>query len=230
MLRVVDHLHRVDNLHIAGAPAQMAVQGLGDLLAGHLGVLVGQVLDAQHQPRRAEPALKAGGGLEGVGVELAFGIGNPFQGGDRFAFGRPRRDRAGLARLAVDQRQTAAALPLGRTGVLERLDLAGFAQNLEEGLAGFDLDLAFFAVEKKGDRFHAVHRVGVGIGGRCRPAGWSGQGRADVVHGGFLGHRPAQSRHDPYPGQIDRAAGPSLGAARRVGGIEGQVGAVITIA
>ena len=112
----------------------MPVEALGDLGARQGLALVGHPLDPQHQARRAEAALQSGGGLEGVGVEAPLVVGDAFEGDDRAAFDLLGPQRAGALRLAVEQDEAGAALVLGRTTRLDRLDLEGFAQDVEEQL------------------------------------------------------------------------------------------------
>ena len=59
-----DELDRVDDLHVARAPAEVPEQGVRDLLARRLGVLRQQRLGLHHDPRRAEAALRRAGGDE----------------------------------------------------------------------------------------------------------------------------------------------------------------------
>ena len=187
MLGVVDHLDRVEHLHIAGTAAEMPVQRLGDGLARHPPLAVGQMLDPQHQPRRAEAALHPGRSLEGIGVELALGFGNALQRRDLATGGLGDRQRAGQPRLAVQQHQAAAALALRRASVLQRLDLAGLAQDLQQRLVGLGRDAALFPVEPKADRFHARSRSGGRVGRR--------KGGADIV---VTGRDDVEQRgHDP---------------------------------
>ena len=63
-------LHRVDDLHVAGAAAEIAEQRVGDLLSRRHGILREERLRLHHDPRRAEAALRRTGDGEGVGPEL----------------------------------------------------------------------------------------------------------------------------------------------------------------
>ena len=117
-LGLLDQLDRVDDFHIAGAAAQMSVDQPRDLGARKPLPLIGHPLDAQDQARRAEPALQAGGGLEGVGVEAPLVVGDAFEREDRAALDLFRAHRAGKLRLPVEQHQTGAAFPLGRAAAL----------------------------------------------------------------------------------------------------------------
>ena len=118
MLGGVDQFDGVDDLGIAGAAAQMPVDDAGDLGARERTVLVGQPFGAQHDARRAEAALQTGCRLERVGVKLAFVVGDAFQRHDGAAGDPLGLHHAGVLRLAVDQRQAAAAQALRRAGVL----------------------------------------------------------------------------------------------------------------
>ena len=104
----------------------MPVEHAGDFGARQPLSLIGHPLDAQDEARGAEPALQAGGGLEGVGVEAPLVVGDAFQRGDRAAFDLLDPDRAGHLGLAVDQRQAGAAFALRRAARLERLELEAF--------------------------------------------------------------------------------------------------------
>ena len=137
----LDQFDRVDDLGVAGATAQMPVEHAGDFGPGQPLALIGHPLDAQDQARGAEPALQAGGGLEGVGVEAPLVVGDAFERGDRAAFDLLDPDRAGQLRLPVDQRQAGAALALRRAARLERLELEGLAQDVEQRLVRPGLDL-----------------------------------------------------------------------------------------
>jgi hypothetical protein len=127
-------LDRVDDLGVAGAPAQVDVDGLGDLVARRIRRLIEQVLGPDHDAGDAEAALQAGRGHEGVGHLLTLGLGHALEGDDVLARGLGHRHRAGRDRAPADQRQTAAALPLRRAAVLHRAHAAALAQGLEQRL------------------------------------------------------------------------------------------------
>ena len=113
-LGLLDQLDRVEDLHVAGAAAEVPVEQPRDLGPRKPLALVGDPLDAQHEARRAEAALQAGGRLEGVGVEAALVVGDAFEGRDRAALDLFGAHGAGELRLAVEQHQAAAALALRR--------------------------------------------------------------------------------------------------------------------
>ena len=150
----LDEFDRVDDLRVAGAAAQMPVEHPRDFGARQLCALIGHPLDAQDEARGAEPALQPGGRLERVGIEAPLVLGDAFERGDRAAFDLLDPDRAGHFGLSVDQRQAGAALPLRRAARLERLELEGLAQDVEQRLVAAGLDLAGFAVELEFDRRH----------------------------------------------------------------------------
>ena len=155
-LRFLNELHRVDDLLISGAAAEMPVEHARNVGARQSLALVGHPFDAQHEARRAEAALQAGGRLEGVGIKAPLGVGDAFEREDSAAVDLFGAHRAGELGLAVEQHQAAAALPLGRAARLDRLDLERLAQDLDEKLVRPRVDPTGFAVELELDRLHVV--------------------------------------------------------------------------
>ena len=81
-LRRGGELDRVDDLHVARAAAEVAEQGVGDLLARRLGMLREQRLGLHHDPGRAVAALRGAGGDEAVGPQPPGLLGQPLLGDD----------------------------------------------------------------------------------------------------------------------------------------------------
>src|SRR5918993_698584 len=96
--------HRLHDVHVARAAAQVPGDGPADLVLAGVGVAVEQRPADQHHRRRAEPALQAVALPEALldGVELAVAR-QALDGGDRPAVGLHREQRAGLHRRAVEQ-------------------------------------------------------------------------------------------------------------------------------
>ena len=150
-------LDRLDDLRVAGAAAEVAVDRPRDLLAARAGLPVEEVLGAERDPGDAEPALDAPGGGERLRDDLALAGGDALEGQHLAALGPPRLEGAGDERAAVDQGQAAAALPLGLAAVLDRGDVAALAQRVEQRLARRRLDRHRPAVEGEADLL--THRL-----------------------------------------------------------------------
>ena len=104
-----DQLHRVDDLDVAGAPAEVAEQSVFDLVARRARVLREERLALEHDPRRAEPALRRAGGNEAVGPEAPGLVGEPFVRDDVLALDPCRLLRTRDDRVAVDDHRACAA-------------------------------------------------------------------------------------------------------------------------
>src|SRR6266511_13585 len=104
-------LNRLDDLHIAGAAAQMPDHGVADLVLARIGVLVEQRLCRQDESRGAEAALDAALLHEGFLdlIELA-AVSERCDGLDVLALRLHRQIEAGVDRLAVDENRAGAAL------------------------------------------------------------------------------------------------------------------------
>src|SRR5215471_5521594 len=100
-----------DDVLIAGAAAQIALQAVPDLLFGGLGLALEQLAGSQDHAGRAEAALKAVFLPEGFlhRMQLAV-LSQAFDGHDGGAVGLHGQDRAGLDRVAVHQHRAGAAL------------------------------------------------------------------------------------------------------------------------
>jgi hypothetical protein len=126
---------RVDDLDVAGAAAEVAGEGLGDLLSRGVEVLGEQRLGLHHDAGRAEPALRRAGGDEARRPALALPGREALLGDDLLA-GEPRCPlRAGHDRAALDHDRARAARALRRTAVLHGGHAAALAENLEETCA-----------------------------------------------------------------------------------------------
>src|ERR1700753_2168545 len=103
--------HRLHDVLVAGAAAQVARYRPPHVFLGGIGVAVEQVLGRHHHPRRAEPALQAVLLPETLldRVQLA-GRGQALHGGDVTAVDLDRQHRAGLDRPAVDQHRAGTAV------------------------------------------------------------------------------------------------------------------------
>ncbi len=93
----------VDNLHIAGAAADIVPDGKGGLLPGRGGVLIQQPLGGHHHPRDAEAALDGPGHAEGVGIGLLLEIRQALHGDDSLPLQFIGLGDAGLGGLPVDE-------------------------------------------------------------------------------------------------------------------------------
>ena len=121
--------HRVHDVLVPGAAAQVAVQAVPDLLLAGVGVAVQDLLGGHDHARRAEAALQAVLIPEGFLdlVQLAVG-GHPFDGQDLGAVGLDREHRAALDGLAVQldgagaaQRRLAADVRTGESDHLAQV-------------------------------------------------------------------------------------------------------------
>ena len=103
--------HRLDDVLVAGAAAQVAGQRPADVLLGGVGVLVEQGLGGHHHARGAEPALQAVLLPEALlqRVQLA-GAGQALHRADLVPVGLDGEHGAGLDRAAVHQHRARAAV------------------------------------------------------------------------------------------------------------------------
>ena len=151
-------LHGLDDLRVAGAAAEVPVDRPGDLLTARVRLPVEQVLGAERDPGDAEAALDAAGRGERLRDDLALAGRDTLEGQHLAALGPARLEGAGHERAAVDERQAAAALPLGLAAVLDRDDPAALPQRVEERLPGCRLDRRRPAVEGEADASHRRRR------------------------------------------------------------------------
>ena len=103
-------LDGVEDLHVAGATAQMSTEMAGGVVAGGFLVAAEQRDGAHHDARRTEAALQCAVGGERVGHPLPLGLVDTLERGDLGASRLLERGLARDARLAVDQHRAAPAL------------------------------------------------------------------------------------------------------------------------
>src|SRR2546430_6584458 len=150
-------LHRLDDVHVPGAPAKVAFEAPTDLVLGRVRVLRQQVGRGHDEARCAVPALQAVLVPEGLldRVQLAI-LGQALDRGQALALGLDGEHRAALHRLAVDVDCAGAALaciaPDVRPGEPEVV-----TKVMHEQEPGLDLMLVPAAVD--GSRNLVVHSV-----------------------------------------------------------------------
>ena len=110
--------HRVDDLDVAGAPAEVAGERRGHLLARRRGVLPQQGLGLHQDPGGAVAALRRAGCHEALRPHLALLRVEALLGDDLAALEAGGRLRAGDDGLAVHQHGAGAARALGGAAVL----------------------------------------------------------------------------------------------------------------
>ncbi len=125
-------------------------------LARRARVLVEQALGAQRDAGNAEAALETRRGHEAPGDQVALLRGKALESHDLLAVSLLGGHGAGRQRAAVDQRQAAAALPLGLASVLRRDHTAAVAQHFEQALPRRDPDAPRLSVEDERDLLHGL--------------------------------------------------------------------------
>ena len=140
-------LDRLDDVVIAGAAAEIALEIFSDLLLARAGVGLHQVERRHHHPRRAETALQAVVFAEGVlhRVQGAVGLGDALDGQHLGALALHGEDGAALDRLAVDVHDAGAALA-GVAADMRAGQSQFLAQQLHEQGAALDLGRGLLAV------------------------------------------------------------------------------------
>ena len=151
MLGGMNQLDGVDDLRVAGTSAQMSIDGACDLGARQRTNLIRQPFGAQHDTRRAKPALQTGGSLERIGIKLPLVVGDAFEGDDRPADDFVGFNHAGILRLAVNERQATAAQTLRRTRVLDRRYLEHATQQIEQRLLRLHFGEVWRPIELEGN-------------------------------------------------------------------------------
>ena len=101
----------VDDLHIAGTPADVVADGEGRLLPGGVWIPVQKGLGAHHHARDAEAALNRPGLAEGVCINLFFKVRQALYSEDALPLQLVRLGNARPGGLAVDQHCAGAAGP-----------------------------------------------------------------------------------------------------------------------
>ncbi len=137
----------VDDLLVAGAPAEVGRQRLGDLVTCRLGVLVDQGIGLDHHAGDAEAALHAPLTDKGVGKDVLAVFAQPFDSRYAAAGAALHGRNAGQNGLAIQVHGAAAAGRLGRTAVLGRDDALVQSQVGQEGQFGVAIILLEFAIE-----------------------------------------------------------------------------------
>ena len=128
-----DQLHRVEDLHVARAPAEVRAEVARRVRPFQVGaLLVDERLRPHHDAGRAEPALQRARRREAARVAVAFVLRHPFERRHRLAFDARERELAGDDGLAVEQHRAAAALAGGRAAVLGRGDVEFLTQRREQ--------------------------------------------------------------------------------------------------
>src|SRR5262249_14192829 len=148
---------RADDVLVAGAAAEVALEAEPDVLVGELPTATPDEVDRVHDhARRAEPALQAVVLPEGLlhRVQLAV-LGHALDGGDGGAVRLDGQHRAGLHRAAVEVDRAGPALarvaPDLRPGEAEPV-----TQVVDEQGAWLDLRLPLDAVDGHRDPCHLV--------------------------------------------------------------------------
>ena len=108
-LELCGQTHGFDDLHIAGAAADVVLDGGGALCLGGIVIDIQKRLGAHDHARDAEAALHRARRAEGVGIELLFKVGKPLHGEDVLAFQLVGLLDAGAHGLALQQHRTRAA-------------------------------------------------------------------------------------------------------------------------
>ena len=151
------HLHGLDDVLVARAAAQVAVQQLADLGLAGLGVVLAQVDGAHHHARGAEAALQAVALLEGRlhRMQRAVGLRDALDGGDLGAGHLGHQHVAGLDRAAVDVDRAGAALR-GVAAHVRARQLEVLADRLHEEGVGGRIDRDRAAVDREWNLHVAV--------------------------------------------------------------------------
>ena len=144
-----DPVDRVDHLHVAGAPAQVAGEAVGDLLAGRGSLLRQQPLGLHHDPRGAEATLRGSGGHERIGPAPALVVGQSLLRHDLPALRVTGRLRTRDAGPTVHEHGAGAARSLGCAAVLHGGHPEALAEQVKEGLAVADVDRDGSAVQRE---------------------------------------------------------------------------------
>ena len=172
--------HRVEDLLVAGAAAEVAREGLADLVVRRARRVIEQVDGGDDQAGRAEPALHGAGGekrlLDAVQRTV---LGDALDGDDVVPVGLRREDEARADERAVEQHRARSALAL-LARVLRAGQLELLAEREEEALAAPDVGLAQLAVDGQLD-LHARHRSSARRVRTREGMATVGGGAADVV-------------------------------------------------
>src|SRR5215467_11060577 len=157
-------LDGLDDVHVAGTPAEVAFETPADLVFGRVRVLLQEVGSGHDEARRAVPALQAVLVPEGLldGVQLAI-FGHAFDGREVPAVRLDGEHRAALHRFAVDVDRAGAALARVAADV-RACETDDVSQVVHEQKPGFDLVLVPAAIDGDGDL--VLHRAPSSASGR----------------------------------------------------------------
>ncbi len=147
--------HRLDDVVVAGATAQVALQPVADLLLGGVGVLGQQAGGGHDHPRGAVAALEAMVVPEGLLDRMELAVrGHALDRGDLRAVGLHGQDRARLHGLAVQVDRAGAAV--GRVAAHVGAGQTKLvAQGVDQQHTGLDLQLVLDSIDVE------THRNGV---------------------------------------------------------------------
>ena len=126
----------VNDLHIAGAAADVVADGEGSLLTGGIGISVQQGLGGDDHAGDAEAALDGARLAEGEGVNLLFPVGKALHREDGLALQLVGLGDAGLGGFAVDENVAGAAGALAAP-ILNGGQMQGIPQKADELLIFF---------------------------------------------------------------------------------------------
>ena len=178
-------LHRPDDVVVAGAPAQVALEPAADLVLGRLRVVVEQVDRLHDHARRAVAALEGVTLVEGGlhRVQLAV-LGEPLDGGDLLAVRLDREHVAGLHAAAAQVHGAGAAVAGVAAdhgpGLAEP-----FAQVVDEKRARFDVVGVLRSVDGDTDPGHRhISWLDITAGQRCSEPIVAALTKGDKGHGG----------------------------------------------
>src|SRR5713226_3163160 len=162
-------LDRFDDVHVARAATEVALEALSNLVIGRTRVLRQQIGGRHDHPGRAVAALEAMLVPERLlqRMELAV-LGHPFDRGQALAFGLDREHGAALHRLAVDEDRAGPALA-GVASDMGTRKAGDVPYVVHEQKPGLDLILVPAAVDGSGDL--VVHTVPPNPGEGARSAG-----------------------------------------------------------
>src|SRR6266540_2426611 len=151
-------LDRLHDVHVAGAPADVAGDGPPNLLLGGLRISIEQRSARQHHGWGAEPALETVFLLERAldRMELPV-LRQPLHGGDRAAVGLNPEHRAGLHRNAVQKHRAGAAVR-GVAAHVRAGEPEDVPDEMNQEQAGLDVGRSLRSVDGHGDLHVAPYR------------------------------------------------------------------------
>ena len=141
-------VNRIDNLHVAGAAAEMPPQLVRNFLARRAGILFDQCMPAHRHAGNAKTALHAAAPRERFGNLLPPLLGQTFQRHQRLACHLAGLHGARKLRRPVDQQRATPARCLRFAAVFERYAAEIFPQHCQERPPIVRRPLDFAAVER----------------------------------------------------------------------------------